>query len=398
MLYVKLLERQFARVGAVCERGRLFYTAPAGCSVISSAENFSDTDIGRNNFPSLNFKSETPVVRQRNVPYYGTGVTRQPVPLSASTVSWTAPLQPDDAHIVKVALVGLPNAGKSSLMNALIKSPIAAVSPKVNTTREDIKGIMCVDNCQMVFTDCPGILESHRRRKFCGQLVSTAWKAYDESDVCLFIVDAVKRPDASLFKVIRSLAGAPLFSPDNSGYIGGVGPCAVPDALEEDIETRDIEEPQPIYTESYEEEGVYTSATERKKPVGLVLNKIDLAEHRKWVKSRTRELKNHGKFDDIFYTSAKHGIGFNPIIQFLKSKAKPGMWVYPPDMLTTMSKVQVVEQMVRTYIYCWFNKELPYRVGQKVIGWTTAENGSLIIEMVSVTCSNSPGPGTICQK
>nr|BAN66199.1 small GTP-binding protein domain containing protein [Babesia bovis] len=131
----------------------------------------------------------------------------------ASTVTWDSPMQPPDASVVRVSLVGLPNAGKSSLMNMLLNTPIAAVSPKVNTTREDIKGILCSDSCQMVFTDCPGILESHRRRKFCAPLVDTAWRAYRESDVCLFIIDAVKRPRAELFRVIRNLAGAtPLFT------------------------------------------------------------------------------------------------------------------------------------------------------------------------------------------
>ncbi|KAK1933010.1 small GTP-binding protein domain containing protein [Babesia divergens] len=275
-------------------------------------------------------------------------------------------------------------------MNALLKSPIAAVSPKVNTTREDIKGILCVDNCQMMFTDCPGILESHRRRKFCSPLVNTAWKAYDEADVCLFVLDAVKRPDATLFRIVRKLAGAPPFAPESDAYNHPAGSYGNGDQHQEGLRFNDQDdidelmdgEESDVKDEFGIDDDIYTSVQqETRKPVALVLNKIDLVEHKKWVKSRTREMKNHGTFADVFYTSAKHGIGFKPMLEFLKTMAKPGMWVYPPNMLTTMSQVQVVEQMVRTYIYCWFNKELPYRVGQKVIGWTVAENGSLIIEM-----------------
>eukprot|EP00371_Babesia_bovis_P003363 XP_001612010.1 small GTP-binding protein domain containing protein [Babesia bovis T2Bo] len=278
----------------------------------------------------------------------------------ASTVTWDSPMQPPDASVVRVSLVGLPNAGKSSLMNMLLNTPIAAVSPKVNTTREDIKGILCSDSCQMVFTDCPGILESHRRRKFCAPLVDTAWRAYRESDVCLFIIDAVKRPRAELFRVIRNLAGATPYSLD----IDRTSDKALDDDFEDTFE----------------------ASSEDRIPVALVLNKIDLVKHKKWVKCRTRELKNHGAFADIFYTSAKHGIGGEHIITFLKSMAKSGHWAYPPDMVTTMSRVQVVEQTVRTYLYCWFNKELPYQIGQKIIGWTRVDNGSLVIEMVGNTC------------
>ncbi|GFE53477.1 small GTP-binding domain containing protein [Babesia ovis] len=317
------------------------------------------------------------VSRRSNVPYYGENATRQPVPLSATTVTWNSPNQPENSTVIRVALVGLPNAGKSSLMNMLLNTPIAAVSPKVNTTREDIKGILCADNCQMIFTDCPGILESHRRRKFCAPLVDTAWRAYREADVCLFVLDTVKRPRADLFKVIRNLAGTDPSNLDPYGPNNCVSmelhsshydkTCLERDDIDHDHMDLDHEQCDVM--------------SDSKIPVALVLNKIDLVQHKKWVKARTREMKNHGTFADIFYTSAKHGIGSENIISFLKRMSKPGHWIYPGDMVTAMPKVQVVEQAVRTYLYCWFNKELPYQVGQRVIGWTKVENGSLIIEM-----------------
>ncbi|ORM39990.1 GTPase Era [Babesia sp. Xinjiang] len=325
------------------------------------------------------------VPRRGNVPYYGANTTRQPVPLSATTVTWDSPKPADNATVVRVALVGLPNAGKSSLMNALLNVPIAAVSPKVNTTREDIKGVICDGNCQMIFTDCPGILESHRRRRFCAPLVDTAWRVYREADVCLFVIDAVKRPRADLFRVIRLLAGStPSDSSAHPLPLGDDGRVydstqGVADDVYE-LEDGDISDDGTADYSSDTDYGLAVSS-EPRKPVALVLNKIDLVQHKKWVRARTREMKNHGTFSEIFYTSAKHGLGCEHIFGFLKSVAKPGPWVYPPDMVTTMSKVQVVEQSVRTYLYCWFNRELPYQVNQKVIGWTTAENGALIIEM-----------------
>ncbi|GBE58650.1 GTPase [Babesia ovata] len=276
-------------------------------------------------------------------------------------------------------------------MNALLSSTIAAVSPKVNTTREDIKGILCADNCQIILMDCPGILESHRRRRFCAPLVDTAWRTYREADACLLVLDTVKRPDAELFRIVRLLTGA---VPFDSGVTSEEAKDHAGDreyrqnyraAEEDDTDSDGTELYEEDESDAYGDEDIETGEydpSQKRKPVALVLNKIDLVQHKKWVKARTREIKNHGTFDDIFYTSAKHGIGVERILHFLKAVAKPGRWVYPPDMLTTMSKVQLVEQLVRTYIYCWFNKELPYQVGQKVIGWTPAENGSLIIEMV----------------
>ncbi|CDR97329.1 small GTP-binding protein domain containing protein, putative [Babesia bigemina] len=316
---------------------------------------------------------------------------RNAIHTQATTVSWHAPQQPEDPKLVRVALVGLPNAGKSSLLNALLSSTIAAVSPKVNTTREDIKGILCADNCQIILMDCPGILESHRRRRFCAPLVDTAWRTYREADACLLVLDTVKRPDAELFRIVRLLAGA---APCDTGAVSEAGDGHVGDMDHRPSypEAAGADDADPDGTELFDEDEPAALAggeiaagghepCERRKPVALVLNKIDLVQHKKWVKARTREMKNHGTFDDIFYTSAKHGIGVERVLHFLKAVARPGRWVYPPDMLTTMSKVQVVEQLVRTYIYCWFNKELPYQVGQKVIGWTPADNGSLIIEM-----------------
>ncbi|GIX61307.1 GTPase [Babesia caballi] len=235
----------------------------------------------------------------------------------------------------------------------------------------------------MVFTDCPGLLESHRRRRFCAPLVDTAWRAYQEADVCLFVLDTVKRPDAGLFRVIRALAGsAPCEAHGGAEGSAGLGNGATNwgcHGQQTEGATTDGHLVAVGGEEGYEDG---EESPEPRKPVALVLNKIDLVQHKKWVKSRTRELKNHGTFAGVFYTSAKHGIGVENIVQFLKAAARPGHWVYPPDMLTTMSQVQVVEQAVRTYIYCWFNRELPYQVGQKVIGWTRAENGALIIEMV----------------
>ncbi|EAN32141.2 small GTP-binding domain protein [Theileria parva strain Muguga] len=310
-------------------------------------------------------------------PYVGPQIsTRQPVPLEASTVSWMSPTQPKDPRFLKVALLGLPNSGKSSFLNSILNSTISAVSPKVNTTREDIKGILTIDNCQIVLIDSPGIIASHKRRKFCKDLVRTAWKGFDEADLCLFLVDAVKRPKSDLYNILRVLSGKNPLEEHVEKYQTSSSPDSYetslddpfPDDFEDSIDSEEDDEPE-------DRNG------KREVPIALVLNKIDLVSHKKWVKSRVKELKVHGNFCDVFYTSAKYSMGFTPLINFLKLSSKPGPWVYPSDMVTTMSKVKVVEQLVRTYIFCWFNKDVPYKIDQSIIGWTYAENGTLNIEM-----------------
>ncbi|UKJ89958.2 GTPase [Theileria orientalis] len=340
-------------------------------------------------------------IKRSTRPYVGPQIeTRQPVPLEASTVSWIAPKQPSDPKLLKVALLGLPNSGKSSFLNTLLNSTISAVSPKVNTTREDIKGVLTVDNTQVVVIDSPGIIASHKRRKFCKGLVKIAWRGVEEADVCLFIVDVVKRPKSDLYNILRVLSGKTAME----AYSESVGrditeDCDIQEGVYMDPELHQCESnlcsgemDEYAYEKCSTQSDLSTSSmtsddvedeqsVKRKVPVALILNKIDLASHKKWVKSRVRELKVHGNFCDIFYISAKHGIGFLPIVNFLKRMARPGPWIYPPDMVTTLSKVKIVEQLVRTYIFCWFNKDVPYKVEQNVIGWTYAENGSLNIEI-----------------
>ncbi|AFZ81632.1 GTPase domain-containing protein [Theileria equi strain WA] len=260
--------------------------------------------------------------------------------------------------------------GKSSLLNALLNSTITAVSPKVNTTREDVKGILTVDNHQIVFIDSPGIIASHGRRKFCKDLIKAAWNGYNEADVCLFVIDTVKRPTAELFEILRQLSATAPFMDNHEDTI-------LPDTDAGYVESSMIQE--CIDDKSLVDDNEHVGNV-KSIPIALVLNKIDLVSHKKWIKSRMRELKSHGHFLDIFFVSAKYSTGITPIINSLKRLSKPGLWSYPPDMITTLSKVEIVEQLVRTYIFCWFNKDVPYRVEQKVIGWTYSEDKVLNIE------------------
>ena len=106
---------------------------------------------------------------------------RAPVPADARTVTWAPPVQPAAPRFLKVALVGAPNAGKSSLVNQLLAARVAAVSKKVNTTRETLRGVLTDGDAQVVFLDGPGIVPSHGK-KFAEELAARAWDGSRERD------------------------------------------------------------------------------------------------------------------------------------------------------------------------------------------------------------------------
>eukprot|EP00920_Eleutheroschizon_duboscqi_P031608 GHVT01076217.1.p1 GENE.GHVT01076217.1~~GHVT01076217.1.p1 ORF type:complete len:347 (-),score=55.63 GHVT01076217.1:327-1367(-) len=115
-------------------------------------------------------------------------------------------------------------------------------------------------------------------------------------------------------------------------------------------------------------------------PVVLVLNKIDLAADPTWVMTRAKELRRHCRVLHTVYLSALHRRGLDKLQSFLLKQAEPRPWKYNQHVVTTMPKTQQVEELIKSYLCCWFNKDLPYRVIQRTVGWTSQPDGSLLIE------------------
>ncbi|SIO73697.1 GTPase Era [Babesia microti strain RI] len=287
-------------------------------------------------------------------------ITRGVVPIHAESTLWSVPESPQNARTLRASIIGLPNAGKSSLLNSLLSTSLAAVSPKVNTTRENITAVLTRDNCQIVFVDNPGIIPFQYKRSFGKELLRAAWRGYHECDVCILVVDVVKRPCSQLFQLIRSITPKTIKSssqPTDS------------DPLTESL----IEESDELLEAGMDE--CYNRI-----PVILVLNKSDLLDSIKWAKSRFKELKVYGSFSQVIYTSAKKNLGIEYLLDVLERYSKQSPWIYPHDLLTPMSKIQILEQSIRTYIFCWFNKDLPYKIGHKTVGWTKIDDTTTLIE------------------
>jgi len=287
---------------------------------------------------------------------------RTPVPQDARMCNWDTPLQPTEPRSLVVGLVGPPNAGKSSLMNTILGTPVSAVSQKVNTTTEGLRGIKTVENSQLVFIDVPGIIPSHQRQSN-RVLVSKAWQGYQDCELCLLVIDVVKRPTQEVFDLVRKLC------PHED--IGEVELRRRQEAIAESGAPHSWL-PRPIPGSSNDEG--------ERPPVVLVLNKIDRAEEFRWVQSREREFRDHGYFDKVFYVSAKKRQGIRKLLEYLQEKSQPRPWTYPGEMRTTLSYVEQVKHQISAMLFDWFNVDVPYKIEHQTLGWTPRLDGSLLIE------------------
>lgn len=268
---------------------------------------------------------------------------RSPVPAHAKLFFPAEAIsQPANPKRLRVALIGAPNAGKTSFLNKVLGEQIGAVSAKKNTTRESISGVLTRDNVQVEFVDCPGIVPYDGSLE-CKELSAEAWKNLNDSDLILLIVDTVKKPSTDFLEILRKIG-----------------------------KKQNISDELKQFKESNENAAA--------KPVVLVLNKMDLVRDKKWLKIRNLQLSAHAAFESCFFVSAKEGRGTDKLISYLCGKALPGDWQFSSDTTTTLSMTGQLEQLVRSFLYTWFNKDVPYKVQQQTVGWTERLDGTLVVE------------------
>lgn len=269
---------------------------------------------------------------------------RSPVPTSARVFSQVETVvQPAYPKRLRVGLVGAPNAGKTSLLNRLVDRQLGAVSSKQNTTRESIVGVLTDGDCQIEFVDCPGIVPRDGSTE-AKNLSAEAWMTFNDCDLALLIVDTVKKPTSPFLDVVRKMS------------------------------------PKPDIVDELTDHLSKSPQTTERKNVVLVLNKSDLVEDRKWLKVRNMQISNHGQFDSCFYVSAKEGHNIKNLVNYLKEQCQPGDWRYAPDTRTTLSMTDQLEQLIRGFLFTWFNKDVPYKIQQQTVGWTERLDGTLVIE------------------
>lgn len=221
-----------------------------------------------------------------------------------------------------VAVLGAPNAGKSTLVNALVGSKVSIVSPKVQTTRSRVLGIRVLGSAQIVFVDTPGIFAAKRRLD--RAMVRAAWRGAKDADTIILLVDAVRGMDDQAAAIMAELKAS--------------GRQAI-----------------------------------------LALNKIDLL-HREKLLGLAAEFSATGIFGDVFMISALTGDGLDDLLGDLVPRMRPGPWLYPEDQLADMPSRLLAAEITREQLFLQLHEELPYSVAVETEGWETFRNGDLRIE------------------
>ena len=221
-----------------------------------------------------------------------------------------------------VALIGAPNAGKSTLLNALVGSKVTIVSRKVQTTRALIRGIAVEGSAQLVFVDTPGIFSP--RRRLDRAMVTTAWNGAHDADLVGVLIDA----------------------------------------------RRGIEE---------EAEAILDRLGEVKAPKILALNKIDLVP-RETLLALAKAGNEKASFDATFLISALTGDGVSDLKKWLAAHMALGPWLYPADQMSEAPMRQLAAEITREKLFERLHQELPYHSTVETDLWKELRHGDIRIE------------------
>lgn len=226
-----------------------------------------------------------------------------------------------------VAVIGAPNAGKSTLMNTLVGSKVSIVSPKVQTTRTMVRGIAIQDKTQIIFIDTPGIFAPQKRLE--KAMVAAAWQGRDEADIVLLMVDASrKKIDPDTRAIVERLA-----------QIKGDMPCV------------------------------------------LVLNKFDQAK-KETLLQMAAELNDKLDFAATFMISALQKDGTDDVMKWLVKNAPAGIWHYPEDQINDMPERLLAAEITREKLFRALYQELPYALTVETEKWEEFDNGDIKISQI----------------
>jgi GTP-binding protein Era len=221
-----------------------------------------------------------------------------------------------------VALIGAPNAGKSTLLNALVGSKVAIVSRKVQTTRALVRGIAIEGKAQIIFVDTPGIFAP--RRRLDRAMVTSAWGGAGDAEVIALLVDARK-------------------------------------GMDEEVEV------------------ILSGLTKLKAPTILILNKIDTVERSTLLKL-TADLNARFVFRETFMISALTGDGVPHLKTQLAAMMPEGPWLYPEDQVSDAPLRQLAAEITREKLFERLHDELPYQSTVETDSWKELPDGSARIE------------------
>lgn len=223
-----------------------------------------------------------------------------------------------------VAVIGVPNAGKSTLVNKFVGAKVSIVTHKVQTTRSRIRGIAILDITQVIYVDTPGIFTPHRRLE--RAMVDAAWMGAADADIVVLVVDARRGASDEVVHIINGL-------------------------------------------------------NKNKRPAILTLNKIDTVK-REALLALAEELNTKGTFDEVFMVSALNGDGVDDLQAYLASKMQTGPWLFPEDQLSDLPQRLLAAEVTREKAYLYLHQELPYALAVDTEDWQDFQDGSVRIGQV----------------
>ncbi|MGH7046619.1 MAG: GTPase Era [Stellaceae bacterium] len=223
-----------------------------------------------------------------------------------------------------VALIGAPNAGKSTLLNRLVGHKLAIVTPKAQTTRSRLLGIAVEGVSQLVYVDTPGIFTP--RRRLDRAMVSAAWSGAEDADATVLLVDAARGIDRDTRRILDRLAA-------------------------------------------------------RRRQSVLALNKIDLMR-REILLGLVASLSKDASLDPVFMISGLTGDGVEDLRRHLAAAVPPGPWLFPDDQLSDAPERLIAAEVTREQVFLQLHDELPYASTVETESWQDRRDGSARIEQV----------------
>ena len=225
-----------------------------------------------------------------------------------------------------VALIGEPNAGKSTLLNHFVGSKVSIVTHKVQTTRTKIRGIVIEGNSQIVFVDTPGLFKP--RRRLDRAMVAAAWGGAADADVIVLLVEAHRGLTDGVESIVRDLS---------------------------------------------------TSSEDRL--VVLAINKIDKVKSPVLL-SLTKQMNDLFRFSKTFLVSADRGFGTKDLKLWLADKMPDGPWLYPEDQIADLPVKMIASEITREKLILRLHQELPYNLTVETENWSDRKDGSVKVDQI----------------
>ena len=233
---------------------------------------------------------------------------------------------PPETRFGFIAVIGAPNAGKSTLVNTLVGAKVSIVSHKVQTTRMPVRGIAIEGASQLVFIDTPGIFAP--RRRLDRAMVDAAWGGAGDADVVAMLIDAAKGLDEEVERILDRLK-------------------------------------------------------DTRMPLVLVLNKIDRVKKERLL-DLARQCNERAQFKDTFMISALTGDGVADFRSYLARSVQAGPWHYPADEITDAPLRLLASEITREKIFERLHDELPYEMTVETTSWLEQKNGVRIEQTIFV--------------